>query len=320
MTSKKKPRILLFIIIFTIISCCNVYSQSVSGKWYGVGNPDIANTSNSYLCEFIITQNGNKVTGHFNYFFRNGYFSNKITGTYNAQKRLFIVKPLPILFHQSVDVGTGVDCIMTGYFMLKVSKQEVTLTGTFESDEAHKYTSAPLKVKFYKMQKDEPELKERIKNKELILEQDEPAPAPVVQQTASNNVLPAISQITETEKLVKQRATVYSGKTFDFNTDSVTVELYDNGELDYDSISVFYNNKLVVYKQQLDTKKPISFKVKISANEADNALLMFAENLGTIPPNSAIMIITDDTHRYEVPLNASYQKNAAVRLRKITAE
>ena len=44
---------------------------------------------------------------------------------------------------------------------------------------------------------------------------------------------------------------------------------------------------------------------------------MFAENLGTVPPNSAIMVVTDGSNRYEIPLQSNYQKNGAVRLRKV---
>jgi len=44
---------------------------------------------------------------------------------------------------------------------------------------------------------------------------------------------------------------------------------------------------------------------------------MFAENLGTIPPNSAIMIVKDGSNRYEIPLQSNYQKNGAVRLKRV---
>src|SRR3954454_6270953 len=172
--------------------CCNVLiagAQNVSGKWYGIGNPDIDGSSNSYLMEFIITQNGNNVTGYFNYFFRNGYFSNKLTGTYDASRRLLTLRPLPILYHLSANVGNGVDCIMTGEFTLRVARVESTLSGMFMSDDFHRYTSPPVKVNFRKLGKDEPELKDRIKMKDLVLEeapavQPQPQPKPAQEVAA----------------------------------------------------------------------------------------------------------------------------------------
>src|SRR3954463_8482250 len=146
---KMNYRLTFFCIIAFLF--CNVFAagaQNVAGKWYGIGNPEVNGSSNSYLMELIIPQNGSNVTGYFNYFFRNGYFSNKLVGTYNASKLLLVLKPLPILYHLSANVGNGVDCIMTGVFTLKVAKVESTLGGMFMSDDLHKYTSPPLKINF----------------------------------------------------------------------------------------------------------------------------------------------------------------------------
>src|SRR4051812_17695134 len=167
---KRNYRLTLFCIIAFLF--CNVFiagAQNVSGKWYGIGNPEIDGSSNSYLMELIITQNGSNVTGYFNYFFRNGYFSNKLVGTYNASKRLLVLKPLPILYHLSANVGNGVDCIMTGVFTLKEEKEKSPLSVILMSDDLKKYTPPPVKINFRKLGKDEPELKDRIKMKDLVL-------------------------------------------------------------------------------------------------------------------------------------------------------
>ena len=50
-------------------------------------------------------------------------------------------------------------------------------------------------------------------------------------------------------------------------SDSAQVELYDNGVFEYDSVSVIYNKKLVIYKQLLQTNKPISFYVKLDPDQ-----------------------------------------------------
>jgi hypothetical protein len=196
----------------------------------------------------------------------------------------------------------------------------------FMSDALHKYTSPPVKVTFRKLGKDEPELKERIKMKELDLEEgpeieplqataQEPAPAIVSTAPAAPVLLPSL-KVKATEEGVKMRATNYI-RILDVATDSVNIDLYDNGHFDADSISLFYSSKLVTHLQELSTRKPISLKVFVDADETRNDLLMFAENLGTIPPNSAIMIIQDGSNRYEVPMESNYLKNGAVRLRRV---
>jgi hypothetical protein len=43
---------------------------------------------------------------------------------------------------------------------------------------------------------------------------------------------------------------------------------------------------------------------------------MFANNLGAIPPNTALMLIYDGKKRYEVRLSSSLEKNAAVNIKR----
>jgi hypothetical protein len=50
--------------------------------------------------------------------------------------------------------------------------------------------------------------------------------------------------------------------------------------------------------------------------QKENELTMFADNLGSIPPNTALMLIYDGKKRYEVRLSSSLEKNATVRIRR----
>ncbi len=283
-------------------------AQKITGKWYGIGNVDILQNTNDYLCELILKQNGRTVTGEFNYYFRNGYFSNKLTGTYDDDARFFSVRFMPIMFYATINALDGIDCVMKGEYTLRISQAGTFLIGSFISDDLHKYTCAPIKVTFKKMPDDEPTLKEHLEELAQVPEDSLTAPEPEI----------PIQKITsyETERLVLKRSNKLI-KILDVSDDSVRIDLYDNAEFDYDTISVFYNRKLVQLKQLLNTRTPISFYVKVDSVETNNDLVMFAENLGLIPPNAAIMIVTDKKHRYEVSLESNYSQNAAVRLRKI---
>ncbi len=95
--------------------------------------------------------------------------------------------------------------------------------------------------------------------------------------------------------------------------DSLTVSFYDNGEIDNDTISVFYNRKPVLLSQML-SGKPITLKLRLDT--AVNEISMFAENLGRIPPNTAVAIIYAGGQRYELNLSSSLLTNATVRFRK----
>jgi N-acetylmuramoyl-L-alanine amidase len=100
-------------------------------------------------------------------------------------------------------------------------------------------------------------------------------------------------------------------KTIEVKNNKIDVDIYDDGEVDNDIVSLYFNKKLLVDKKSLSTN-PHSITLTIEPGKA-NELLLFADNLGTIPPNTALMIITDGKTRHEVRLSADLKNNALVR-------
>lgn len=103
-------------------------------------------------------------------------------------------------------------------------------------------------------------------------------------------------------------------KTLTLNNDEVVVKLYDNGEIDDDTISVYMDNQLILAHKRLSTV-PITVNLKMDEANPDHVLVMVAENLGRIPPNTSLMIVQDGDKRYEVRITSTEQKNAMVRFR-----
>jgi len=102
-------------------------------------------------------------------------------------------------------------------------------------------------------------------------------------------------------------------KTITTEAKEFKVDLYDNGEVDGDRISVYHNNQLIVSNKTL-TDKPISFTIKANENSPVHEFVMVAENLGSIPPNTALMIVTAGEKRYELFITSTEQKNAVVKI------
>lgn len=94
----------------------------------------------------------------------------------------------------------------------------------------------------------------------------------------------------------------------------VEVSFYDNGEVDGDTISVYYNNRLIASRRGLNAQ---GFKIDLELDQdiEDHELVMVAENLGSIPPNTALMIVEAANQRYTLRLSSTEQKNAMVRFR-----
>lgn len=103
-------------------------------------------------------------------------------------------------------------------------------------------------------------------------------------------------------------------ETVSVRNDEIVVKLYDNGEIDDDTISVFLDSKLVLSKKRL-TATPLTINLKMDPENPDHVLVLVAENLGRIPPNTSLMIVQDGERRHQVRITSTEQKNAMVRFR-----
>lgn len=92
----------------------------------------------------------------------------------------------------------------------------------------------------------------------------------------------------------------------------LTITLYDNAIIDDDTVTLFINKNPMLVKQRI-SNKPLVLQVPIAPLPGQPLeILMQAENLGSIPPNTALMIIECGKRRYEVRLSAGFEKHAVV--------
>jgi hypothetical protein len=103
-------------------------------------------------------------------------------------------------------------------------------------------------------------------------------------------------------------------ETFEIESDSIRVTLYDNGIVDGDTVTVFLNGKIIMGKIGLSTD-PVTKTVYVTPDLGDSLqFIMYAENLGSIPPNTGLMILQDGKKRHEIFFSGDLQKNAAITL------
>jgi zinc protease len=99
-------------------------------------------------------------------------------------------------------------------------------------------------------------------------------------------------------------------QTIQLDKPEFQVDLYDNGEVDGDIVTVYFNGDVVAGKQKL-TDKAITLKLRAKAGSS-NELVMYAENLGNIPPNTALMKVKVGDKTYEVRLESNTEQSGAV--------
>jgi len=115
--------------------------------------------------------------------------------------------------------------------------------------------------------------------------------------------------------LVDGRETVPS-ETIYFKSDSLSIALYDNGEVDGDTVSVIINDVMFVEKQML---KSSAYRKTyyVPQGESDSLLIvLYADNLGKYPPNTGLLQIKDGEDIYYVRFKADFDRNAAIVLRR----
>jgi hypothetical protein len=97
--------------------------------------------------------------------------------------------------------------------------------------------------------------------------------------------------------------------------DSIELRFYDNAEVDGDSISLFLNNKMIFTHIRL-TDRAYTIKLAVSELNDSDELVMVAENLGAIPPNTSYMVAIVGDKRYEAKLASTENSSAMIRLKR----
>lgn len=133
------------------------------------------------------------------------------------------------------------------------------------------------------------------------------APGPSTEKNIINPQ-PAIEEKYLTREKVFNKEIFISG-------DSIELRFYDNAEIDGDSISLFLNGKLLVEHIRLTGKARI-LKLAVADLKDTNELTMVAENLGTIPPNTAYMVAIVNDIRYDAYLASNEGSSAMIRFTK----
>jgi hypothetical protein len=126
--------------------------------------------------------------------------------------------------------------------------------------------------------------------------------------------VPAVAGPTTSEEKFNSRTKTLQ-TVIPVSGDTIELRFYDNAEIDGDSIAVFLNSRLLEQHIGL-TDQPHTIRIPVSRLENDNELVMVAENLGSIPPNTSLMVVQVGEKRYEARLYADEHTSALVRFVK----
>lgn len=268
---------------------CKVYFKGLYNKrnktWIITGISFIENSGNHVLMTLKLWEheNGN---------------SNYLRGAVSTQ--LFMEEPWAVMYNDY-------------FFVKKVSNEPLELSGNrptcydMPKKKEPAVTKAPSKKETAKNEntRKNPENKSPENNGNEPLSNDEKNPDTPTNSDNTNNdeVL--------TNKMKERKNTEIS--RLEINEPEIELSVYDNGIVDNDTVSIFYNGKVIKSKQRL-SEEPLKIKLKLDENTSQHEITMFAENLGSIPPNTAIIILKAGSKRYELRSSASLEENAVLYL------
>ena len=116
----------------------------------------------------------------------------------------------------------------------------------------------------------------------------------------------------EQDKILERRSDIQSlVELSNSETDSILIEVFDNGIVDQDLVSIYLDDSLLIHKQ-LVTAKAITFYISVDKNKPISKLKLVAESLGSIPPCTVLMIVKTRKKKYEVNLSSTLNLNGVI--------
>ncbi len=285
------------VIILFVLMHAHSFSQNVDGHWFGVGVVQTNADNNNYMSELILRQKGKSISGSLQYYFKDSLVKVAVNGSYDDETHRLRIRPFSMIYYLSPSARRSIDVNMSGDFVLLASKTESALSGSLVSDIEHRRTTPPINFRFT-----------RSNDTTDLVMKDEP------EEIKKDTVIAAVPEPVQAAEVFTQRPKVFT-KEIEVVNSSLRLEIYDNGEIDGDEISLFLNNKRILVKSML-THKAIRINIELDPNLEYNELSMFAENLGTKPPNTAALILYDGKTKYETLLSSDLSKSATLKLKK----
>jgi hypothetical protein len=272
-------------LFFTVFIGGTIDAQNLTGIWRGTRTQTPGGCFPEYSLELQITYSGNQILGRaYNYYDKDRYTKINFSGRYNPQtKRMVIIESAVLTYNIP---NSCIPCLKTYDLIWSQSITEEALNGEWKGHEMGNNNICP-PGKIY-----------------LTRQTQSIFPVDVIQSDTMSAVQKKMQIMAREKEVVKHIA---------IDTSQIKIELYDNAEIDDDTVSVFMNNTLLLHKKRL-TDKALVLNFTAFPN-TDYELMMYAENLGRIPPNTSLMIITAGKQRFELRISSSEQKNAVVRFR-----
>lgn len=188
------------------------------------------------------------------------------------------------------------------------SNEKIKIENKVTSDETNK-----VEVKNKSDEKTKVEEKTKPLETFKVQEKTQPAETIKAEEKAKQDIITKPAVPINTTMAYDQRKNK-ALQIIEIQSDSLILSFYDNGVVDGDSISVYLNGQPVIVNSRL--KSTATKKTIFIDKNGEMNLLLVAENLGTLPPNTGLLMIKDGETSHQVHFSADLQTNAMIVIRR----
>jgi hypothetical protein len=262
---------------------CIARGEDLNGIWKGTLTQGPGGCYPQYFLELQINFDGNRLTGKaYDYYDKTHFVKMNFSGRYNPQTHRLVLIETQVL---EADIpGECEACIKTYDLNYSKNGDEEELNGDWKGVySAKRLVCPPGQIRL-----------KRAAQSDFPVDIEQPDTLVALQR--SLHLQPRADSLI---------------KTVTLHSPDVKIDLYDDGVIDGDSVTVLINNKLLLYHQML-TDRPLTIHFNAFPN-AVYELVMYADNLGTIPPNTALLMVTSGSEKYEAFMSSSEQTSATIR-------
>lgn len=328
-------------VLLTAIVFSQSLPQNITGLWTGLMFNDT--TQLNYRYEIAISEKNGKLSGYSHTFFiLDGieyYGVKKLKITSEGNKLItqdvklvdnnYSIKPPKGVYVVNVlnlEIKNGVQ-MLSGMFETNRTKQYAPATGYIHVEKKTDFNKSALLTHLHHLGlADDLSFVEEEKSTEIV---QVVKPIPVIKEKrVKEKVTPAtekpvvkIKPVTVPPAYTASAAADINNRIIEtiqsvnYSSDSLVLAVYDNGEIDGDTITVLMNGKVIMPMVGLSTNA-VRHTIYTQGVTDTIQIVMYAENLGTLPPNTGLLIVYDGRDRYEIRFSGDLKKNAAIVFRK----
>ncbi len=284
-----------FFIVYIFCLSGTVHSQGYNGLWYGRAEANTSLTYNTYLIELNVLKKSTHITGSLNYYFGQNEYTVKVSGVFHPSTKTIELNPFKFISFFAGDKNAP-DCEMDGSLTLYINEGDSVLYGQLNPIYKYRYGCPVMTIS--------------LKKENLQIE--EAKIVPVLAEVSIGIVDVSTSEIDIPPSILElNKRQFVEGPLLEVDSDSITLHVYDNGKVDQDTVAVFFNRQPVVENMPLSLKPII---IRLALLPGINEVALFAQNLGEIPPNTALCIVYAGSKRYDINLSSSLATNGTIRI------